>query len=79
MKKGIVVVLLCLMSVLAFGGSRMGKIVDRGYIRVGTTGDYKPFIYYNGSEYEGYDIEIGRCDDIRNPGSFILWKFKKRI
>jgi len=60
MKKGIVVVLLCLMSILAFGSSKMGKIVDRGYIRVGTTGDYKPFTYYNGSLYEGYDIEIAK-------------------
>ena len=60
MKKGIVVVLLCLMSILAFGSGRIKKIIDRGYIRVGTTGDYKPFTYYNGSGYEGYDIEVAK-------------------
>jgi cyclohexadienyl dehydratase len=39
--------------------SRLDQIIDQGFIRVGTTGDYKPFTYFNSEtgEYEGYDIE----------------------
>jgi cyclohexadienyl dehydratase len=39
--------------------SRLDTILKRGYIRVGTTGDYKPFTYLNPqtNQYEGYDIE----------------------
>ncbi|MFT5700972.1 MAG: hypothetical protein ACI8ZB_003858 [Desulforhopalus sp.] len=40
---------LCLLSVLLLattswaGQSRLDEIIERGYISVGTTGDYKPF------------------------------------
>ncbi len=39
--------------------SQLSAIIQRGYILVGTTGDYKPFTYYNKlvGEYEGHDIE----------------------
>lgn len=39
--------------------SRLDAIIARGYILVGTTGDYKPFTYLNPTtnEYEGYDID----------------------
>ncbi|HZG83218.1 MAG TPA: transporter substrate-binding domain-containing protein, partial [Brevibacillus sp.] len=39
--------------------SRLDAIIARGYILVGTTGDYKPFTYLNPktNEYEGYDID----------------------
>lgn len=42
--------------------SRLYTILERGYIRVGTTGDYKPFTYLNPdtNEYEGYDIEAAK-------------------
>ncbi|WP_243299295.1 transporter substrate-binding domain-containing protein [Bacillus litorisediminis] len=42
--------------------SRLEKILDQGFIRVGTTGDYKPFTYYNPEtqQYEGYDIEAAK-------------------
>lgn len=39
--------------------SRLDAIIARGYILVGTTGDYKPFTYLNPEtkQYEGYDID----------------------
>ncbi|MDM5318116.1 transporter substrate-binding domain-containing protein [Fictibacillus sp. b24] len=42
--------------------SRLDYIQKKGIIRVGTTGDYKPFTYYNEEtkQYEGYDIEAAK-------------------
>ncbi|MFY0543865.1 transporter substrate-binding domain-containing protein [Brevibacillus sp. H7] len=42
--------------------SRLDAILQKGYIRVGTTGDYKPFTYVNPAtgEYEGHDIEMAQ-------------------
>ncbi|MBO8163612.1 MAG: transporter substrate-binding domain-containing protein [Brevibacillus sp.] len=42
--------------------SRLDAILERGYIRVGTTGDYKPFTYLNPetNEFEGYDIDAAK-------------------
>ncbi|MFC7680604.1 transporter substrate-binding domain-containing protein [Paenibacillus sp. GCM10028914] len=39
--------------------SQLDEIIDRGYIRVGMTGDYKPFTYLNPetNEYEGFDVD----------------------
>lgn len=39
--------------------SRLDTIIERGYILVGTTGDFKPFTYLNPEtgKYEGYDID----------------------
>lgn len=42
--------------------SRLDTILKRGYILVGTTGDYKPFTYFNPqtNEFEGYDIDAAK-------------------
>ncbi len=42
--------------------SHLDQIVQRGYIRVGTTGDYKPFSYLNPATnaYEGHDIDAAK-------------------
>ncbi|MFF2500984.1 transporter substrate-binding domain-containing protein [Peribacillus sp. NPDC058075] len=39
--------------------SQLDEIIKRGYIRVGMTGDYKPFTYLNPetNEYEGFDVD----------------------
>jgi len=39
--------------------SALDKINERGFILIGTTGDYKPFSYYNEKieKFEGYDID----------------------
>lgn len=39
--------------------SQLDKIIDKGYIRVGMTGDYKPFTYLDPktNKYEGYDVD----------------------
>ncbi|MCK1993786.1 transporter substrate-binding domain-containing protein [Peribacillus muralis] len=44
------------------GASQLDEIIDKGYIRVGMTGDYKPFTYLNPetNEYEGYDVDAAK-------------------
>lgn len=58
-------VILCVFlstGVLAAEKSRMDVILERGYVLVGTTGDYKPFSYLNPAteNYEGHDIDAGK-------------------
>ncbi len=57
-------ILLLVLSSLAFAGekSRLDVILERGYILVGTTGDYKPFSYLNPDtgKYEGHDIDAAK-------------------
>ncbi|WP_260412300.1 transporter substrate-binding domain-containing protein [Alkalihalobacillus sp. TS-13] len=45
-----------------FMQSRLDRIQKKGVIRVGTTGDYKPFTYFNDetNEFEGLDIEAAK-------------------
>jgi cyclohexadienyl dehydratase len=42
--------------------SQLDEIIKRGYIRVGMTGDYKPFTYLNPetNEYEGFDADAAK-------------------
>ncbi|MBC2607089.1 transporter substrate-binding domain-containing protein [Pelagicoccus albus] len=42
--------------------SRLDLILERGYLTVGTTGDFKPFTYLNPKteEYEGIDIDAAK-------------------
>lgn len=42
--------------------SKLDEIINKGYIRVGMTGDYKPFTYLNPAtnEYEGYDVDAAK-------------------
>ncbi|ASS95270.1 transporter substrate-binding domain-containing protein [Peribacillus simplex] len=42
--------------------SQLDEIIERGYIRVGMTGDYKPFTYLNPetNEYEGIDVDAAK-------------------
>ena len=58
---GLSLILLVILSSLALAGekSRLDVILERGYILVGTTGDYKPFSYLNPStgKFEGHDID----------------------
>lgn len=43
-------------------GSRIDEILERGTILVGTTGDYKPFSYYDekAQKFEGHDIDAAK-------------------
>lgn len=36
------------------------EIIEQGELRVGTTGDYRPFSYLKDGEYKGLDIEIAK-------------------
>ncbi|HWT81758.1 MAG TPA: transporter substrate-binding domain-containing protein, partial [Candidatus Methylomirabilis sp.] len=55
-------VLLAAMAASAQTVSHLDQIVSRGHLRVGTTGDYKPFSFLNPttSEYEGHDIDAAK-------------------
>ncbi|KEA63315.1 Cyclohexadienyl dehydratase [Marinobacterium lacunae] len=44
-------------SVTAYA-DRLEDIQKQGYITVGTTGDYKPFSFYDGESFSGYDIDV---------------------
>ena len=39
---------------------RLEDIQKQGYITIGTTGDYKPFSFYNGKIFSGYDIDVAK-------------------
>ena len=69
----VVVMVIALFAVLMLGQvvsaheasadeSRLDTILARGYILVGTTGDYKPFSFYDKAvnDYVGYDIDAAK-------------------
>ena len=39
---------------------RLDDIQEKGVLTVGTTGDYKPFTYFDGKAYSGYDIDVAK-------------------
>ncbi|KXF83580.1 cyclohexadienyl dehydratase [Enterovibrio coralii] len=39
---------------------QLDDILEAGVIRVGTTGDYKPFSFYDGEIYSGYDVDVAQ-------------------
>ncbi len=39
---------------------QLEDIQKAGVIRVGTTGDYKPFSFYDGNTFSGYDIDVAQ-------------------
>ncbi|XJV41056.1 transporter substrate-binding domain-containing protein [Pseudomonas asplenii] len=39
---------------------RLDRIIQQGVLRVGTTGDYKPFSYKSGEQFIGLDIELAQ-------------------
>lgn len=43
--------------------SRLDEILTRGTLRVGTTGDYRPFTFLNKEtgQFEGYDIDVANA------------------
>ena len=45
---------------LAAARSRLDLVRARGELRIGTTGDYKPYSFRNGNVLEGIDIDLGR-------------------
>lgn len=63
---GVVVFLFSLLSVAqaakSTATSRLDEIVKRGYIRVGTTGDFKPMTFFNQAKgiYQGHDIDAAQ-------------------
>lgn len=39
---------------------RLDDIQEKGVLTIGTTGDYKPFTYFDGTNYSGYDIDVAQ-------------------
>lgn len=39
---------------------QLEDIQKSGTLRVDTTGDYKPFSYFDGQTYSGYDIDVAK-------------------
>ena len=37
---------------------KLANIQKEGVLRVGTTGDYKPFSFFDGKAFQGYDIDV---------------------
>ena len=56
--------LLCISILLAASCSaqadRLDDIQESGVLRIGTTGDYKPFSSFDGKNYAGYDIDVAK-------------------
>ena len=58
MKKLLKLILFILITSFSYGADLADEIISRGVLRVGTTGDYKPFTYLDNGKYVGYDIVI---------------------
>lgn len=50
-------------AALAQNGSRLDQIVSNGTLRVGMTGDYRPFTFLNPttSKFEGFDVDMAEA------------------
>jgi len=63
MKKVFYLMACCTLSLLiaTSGHSRnLEEILESGTLKVGTTGDYKPFSFNNNGVYEGFDIAVAK-------------------
>lgn len=50
-----------ILSIPTIGHSRnLEEILESGTLKVGTTGDYKPFSFNNNGNYEGFDIAVAK-------------------
>ncbi|MFA0698710.1 transporter substrate-binding domain-containing protein, partial [Vibrio sp. 10N.222.49.C9] len=49
-----------LMTVGVAHADRLDDIQKEGVLRVGTTGDYRPFSYHDGETLSGYDIDVAK-------------------
>jgi len=54
----VVALAFCVSPLIAAPPNRLDDIVARGLLRVGTTGDYKPFSYKDGDRFIGADLEL---------------------
>ncbi len=62
MKKFFAILIAMLAIVSGVEAGHLEEIAERGTIRIGTTGDYKPMSYFNKAtgEYEGIDAELSK-------------------
>jgi len=66
-KKFVGIILFCILTIICFvvnkewqDYNKLSEIKNRGYLLVGTTGDYRPMSFYNAKTgtYEGFDITL---------------------
>ena len=60
--------LLASMALTLSGSAQADQLEDiqkSGTLRVGITGDYKPFSYFDGKNYSGYEIDVAQHIAIR--------------
>ena len=57
---GLSLVLVFAAVAVAAQESLLDEIVQRGELRVGMTGDYKPFTYRDGDDWSGIDVDLAR-------------------
>lgn len=63
MKKFLLILLATLIIAVDFAeAGKLEEIAERGTIRIGTTGDYRPMSYFNAetNQYEGIDAELSK-------------------
>ena len=62
MKKLILLIVVFVLTLSVAEAGHLEDISERGTIRIGTTGDYRPMSYYNEQtgEYEGIDAELSQ-------------------
>ncbi|WP_160063396.1 transporter substrate-binding domain-containing protein [Psychromonas sp. L1A2] len=55
---------IALITIASFSFNAQADLLDdiqeKGVLTVGTTGDYKPFTYFDGSDYSGYDVDVAK-------------------
>lgn len=60
LKPGVILIAGALSFTSVAQADRLEDIQKQGYITVGTTGDYKPFSFYDGKSFSGYDIDVAK-------------------
>ncbi|MBJ7536276.1 transporter substrate-binding domain-containing protein [Marinomonas transparens] len=60
LKPSLILAASALMFSVVAQADRLEDIQKQGYITVGTTGDYKPFSFYDGKQFSGYDIDVAK-------------------
>lgn len=60
MKKKLLCISVLFAASFTAHADRLDEIQEAGIIRVGTTGDYKPFSSFDGKQFSGYDIDVAK-------------------
>ena len=59
--KPMILMLCALLTSYNIAARNLDDVLKTGTLRVGTTGDYKPFTYQQNNQYAGFDIETAQA------------------